>query len=58
MKEFVEQAEAILAQDENNEGTVDTVIPYVPGICYMRLLENLSDTALEGCFLKLFTKLF
>ena len=51
MKEFVDQGEVILAQSENDEDTIDTVIPSVPGVCYTRLLSELTNSTMTGSFL-------
>ncbi|XP_053406121.1 focadhesin-like isoform X2 [Mercenaria mercenaria] len=48
VKEYVDQAEAILAQNENEEDTIDSVMPFVPGLCYTRLLSQLNDSTLTG----------
>lgn len=48
VEEFVLQAQAVLEQGLNPGDTVDTVYPLVPGVCYMRLLEDLSPNCSEG----------
>lgn len=48
MEEYVQQAQAVLEQGGNPEDTIDTVMPFVPGVCYVRLLQDLDGNCLEG----------
>lgn len=48
VKEFVEQAEKVLEQSENEDDTIDTVMPFVPGVCYTRLLAEVKETTVTG----------
>lgn len=44
----MQQAQAIIEQGGNPGDTIDTVMPFVPGVCYVRLLQDLEGNRLEG----------
>ena len=46
--DFVQQAEAMIAEQEDMTLTVDSVIPHIPGVCYMRLLNDVDSTVIDG----------
>lgn len=49
VQDFIQQAEALMAEQEE-ETTVDSLIPYIPGVCFIRIMKDLDSQVLEGKF--------
>lgn len=47
VEDFVQQAEAVMAEQEL-QTTVDSIVPYVPAVCYIRLLNDMETRVVEG----------
>ena len=46
--DFVQQAESLIAEQEETTLTVDDVIIYIPGVCYIRLLSDMDYDVING----------
>ena len=47
VQDMIQQAEATLSE-EDPPTSVDSLIPKVPGVCYIRLLKDLNPQVIQG----------
>ncbi|KAK3097709.1 hypothetical protein FSP39_012361 [Pinctada imbricata] len=48
IEDFIAQGKSTVQLEEGQEFNIDDVIPYVPGVCYTRLLKELSPDILKS----------
>ena len=49
VQDFIQQAESMLSE-QDEPTSVDSLVPKIPGVCYIRLLKDLHPQVIDGMF--------